>query len=229
MHDASAHVAVEARRRGSPTWRSLLPPFAVSLLLHAAVLALLGLLAHPQRQAGRPERAVSLTAVIVDSAPVPPAPSPEPSPQPADASRPVAPSVPPEAVPAAPSPTAVAAAAASPPSPAAPPPEPSRPPIAQDDPFAGQVHPDLVNRRLAAKVWIREDGTVDEARVKANEIAPETSARIEEALSRVRFAADAGEAAGARRVVDMLLCFGERGVLDTAPDDCWSAARTAPR
>lgn len=234
MHDAPAGLPAEAAREGRTGWRSFLPPLALSLFLHAIALGLLGQLLLPQRQSARPEQAVSLTAVIV-TPPAPRVPVPEPSnaPAPVDSRAPIAPVAP--VAPPQPAieakPEAPVAAAPQEPARAArePPPEPSRPPVPQDDPFAGQVRPELVSRRLAAKVWIREDGSVDEARVRANEIPPELVTWLQEGLARVRFAADAGEPAGARRLVDVLLCFNQTGALEATDAECWTPGSTAPR
>lgn len=228
MQEAPADLRDDAAREGRTRWRSLVPAFAVSLLMHVLALALL--LPSMQRQAARPEPVVSLTAVIVAPKPAPPAAVPEPRPEPASAQArtpvaPVTPAVPPSAAPAAPAPAAPPASAVA----RAAPPEESRPPVPQDDPFAGQVHPQLVGRRLAARVWLREDGGVDQAQVRPNEVPPDVVTRLEEALARVRFAAGTGEPSGPRRVMDVLLCFDQAGALDTGSPECWSPGSTAPR
>lgn len=230
MQEAPADLRDDAAREGRTRWRSLVPAVAVSLLMHVLALALL--LPSTQRQAARPEPVVSLTAVIVAPRPAPPAavPEPRPEPAPAESRAPVVPAAPAVPAPTA-APTAPATPAAAPASAVAraAPPEESRPPVPQDDPFANQVHPQLVGRRLAARVWLREDGSVDQSQVRPNEVPPDLVARLEEALARVRFAAGAGEPAGPRRVVDILLCFDQAGALDTGSPECWSPGSTAPR
>ena len=215
-------LGTTSTHRFSPA-RRLALALALSLLLHALVLALL--------RGGRSSRqlpdVLQVTLVLpsagdIQVVPAPPRPAPV-TPAPAVHPRPEQP---------VPAPAAAVAAAATGTAPVQRPAqaEPARGETSQADRPArplswplidADLRRQLVARRLQLRLQVEADGTVVRAEFRHHELSPTAVRALEEAVSHVSFQPAARDGKATAEVLDTRLCFDDEGQFDQRSPECW--------